>query len=1135
MSNYDDNGEKANGMPEVEPQMPKVPDIAKKAGKKIGNKAKKQVAKMALKMLKAISKALIKLLMIVIKILIALLPYILIFLCFTLLVYFAWSIIFNTRGVTQNKQTEDTMEYNSLVKDEKSGDYIPADLSSGNKVVNAFYTYFSEKSIWCTITDEYGVVTQKTPMQYNSTEFQKEHGEASTTPVKDKYNRESKFYLNPEALWTLDEFLNKSMFRFPEQFIKPVYHDETTYDLKEIEDSTTGELIPDSTSYKHNDEGKLVKDGDKKEKGVWDYGFGSIINYKKYIEEHKAMGNYVRTEVWNKEEQSIEQKTIAELNDKGTSGYQGIKGDELTGIKYKEGFKNTESYMIDRVTCPAGFVYNKIKFEWEDSGKPYVKAVKHTTSVDVRHEREVTDYDDEGHESGSHTEIYYVSEPKEFTTIVEGTYLDKVPKYVGDPDLSKITGNKYYKDYITHYKSYVPEDVMGNLGIADLKNRTGKDQEQLLKLLERQTFATSSNKKSTSDFSSGQGATADAVSKLAQYEVQIQEYSSKMGVDPDFVKALIIQESSGDINADNNGYGFGLMQLEMTQYGGKPMTITYLDGSTETVTPTSDNMKDNVDLQLKCGIQELRNSSKLFNYNLYAGMCGYNFGQGGEQYILKTYISRRDGISLTEAGALIPELLKSGDTGWMDLRKWYSDGGYKEISADGGGDAEYIEHIMQYYPQGQIPYIVDDSGTKISMDGTTESGFANVNTSKGGLTGVNNWLKSYWKKLKNEWSKLFPNMPGELSPNKMYYEHQADEKETDTIIKMMTAMAQHKKLEELKDMTVEDWKHLFYLWFSNPLSDPWDEPSTINVTKYFPKGWEKPLDFSPLSIQKKYDPENFHLGIDITAPTGTPVYAMDDGIVDEVCDDYNLFTLRIGKFVRITNSSGTTITYGSLDTIDVKKGDKITKKQKIATTGNSEDITKKAHLHLEIKKGTETIDPSWVATGGGVTLDGYNLSDDDKQIIGNVLDYAQQAIGKPYPSGDGDQREGPDKFDCSGLVWWAYWKGTGGAGDSESEGGGISIGHVTTGLASTLQEYKIKADGDLQPGDIIGWNMQNSGSGAHVCIIKSVDGDNVTVINAGGGACAEKIYPRSLIGPDKKYNEAYRPIAYIRDKINGKV
>ena len=52
------------------------------------------------------------------------------------------------------------------------------------------------------------------------------------------------FYISPNALWSLDEFLNKGQFRFPEQFVKPVYNEgkEGGYALKQLTDDN-GKLV----------------------------------------------------------------------------------------------------------------------------------------------------------------------------------------------------------------------------------------------------------------------------------------------------------------------------------------------------------------------------------------------------------------------------------------------------------------------------------------------------------------------------------------------------------------------------------------------------------------------------------------------------------------------------------------------------------------------------------------------------------------------------------------------------------------------------------------------------------------------------------------------------------------------------
>ena len=61
---------------------------------------------------------------------------------------------------------------------------------------------------------------------------------------------------------------------------------------------------------------KRVKDKD----GVWDYGFGSILNYKKYVEEAKKVGSYDKIQVWDVEKQKIDYVTLEEAKKGSESG-----------------------------------------------------------------------------------------------------------------------------------------------------------------------------------------------------------------------------------------------------------------------------------------------------------------------------------------------------------------------------------------------------------------------------------------------------------------------------------------------------------------------------------------------------------------------------------------------------------------------------------------------------------------------------------------------------------------------------------------------------------------------------------------------------------------------------------------------
>jgi murein DD-endopeptidase len=90
-----------------------------------------------------------------------------------------------------------------------------------------------------------------------------------------------------------------------------------------------------------------------------------------------------------------------------------------------------------------------------------------------------------------------------------------------------------------------------------------------------------------------------------------------------------------------------------------------------------------------------------------------------------------------------------------------------------------------------------------------------------------------------------------------------------------------------------------------------------------------------------------HLGTDFAMSTGTPVLATGDGVVTRVKNH-----LYAGKYIEIQHSGQYVTRYLHLSKILVKNGQKVTRGQKIALSGNTGRTTG-AHLHYELRiKGT---------------------------------------------------------------------------------------------------------------------------------------------------------------------------------------
>jgi len=103
-----------------------------------------------------------------------------------------------------------------------------------------------------------------------------------------------------------------------------------------------------------------------------------------------------------------------------------------------------------------------------------------------------------------------------------------------------------------------------------------------------------------------------------------------------------------------------------------------------------------------------------------------------------------------------------------------------------------------------------------------------------------------------------------------------------------------------------------------------------------------------------------NLGIDIQAKLGEPVLAVMDGTVKEVGNDV---ANQKGKIVIIDHGNGFITKYSNLDeNILVKINDKVTKKQKIGSVGNTSLNSYKedygSHLHFEVLQSSKNVDPA---------------------------------------------------------------------------------------------------------------------------------------------------------------------------------
>ena len=104
-----------------------------------------------------------------------------------------------------------------------------------------------------------------------------------------------------------------------------------------------------------------------------------------------------------------------------------------------------------------------------------------------------------------------------------------------------------------------------------------------------------------------------------------------------------------------------------------------------------------------------------------------------------------------------------------------------------------------------------------------------------------------------------------------------------------------------------------------------------------------------------------HGGIDLAAPTGTPVMAAADGIVDFAGAD-RLY----GNYVVLRHGNGQQTYYGHLSAFEdgLKAGQAVQQGQRIGKVGSTGQSTG-PHLHFEVRERGQPIDPQSLTAGIG--------------------------------------------------------------------------------------------------------------------------------------------------------------------------
>lgn len=98
----------------------------------------------------------------------------------------------------------------------------------------------------------------------------------------------------------------------------------------------------------------------------------------------------------------------------------------------------------------------------------------------------------------------------------------------------------------------------------------------------------------------------------------------------------------------------------------------------------------------------------------------------------------------------------------------------------------------------------------------------------------------------------------------------------------------------------------------------------------------------------------FHNGLDIGSPMGTPVYAAMEGSVLTTG-----YSLTFGNYIILSHHSGYQTLYGHLSKIMVSGGSYVNRGQRIGSVGNTGNTTG-PHLHFTVIKYGRTLNPAYL-------------------------------------------------------------------------------------------------------------------------------------------------------------------------------
>lgn len=132
-----------------------------------------------------------------------------------------------------------------------------------------------------------------------------------------------------------------------------------------------------------------------------------------------------------------------------------------------------------------------------------------------------------------------------------------------------------------------------------------------------------------------------------------------------------------------------------------------------------------------------------------------------------------------------------------------------------------------------------------------------------------------------------------------------------------------------------------------------------------------------------------HKGVDFGAPTGTPIYAAGNGVVEEIGPNG-----AYGNYIRIRHNTDVTTAYAHLSRFSrtVRRGSRVEQGEVIGYVGSTGRSTG-AHLHYEVLKGSRQVNPKTADLPTGEKLQGRELQAFEQTMRAADRAYAEARAG----------------------------------------------------------------------------------------------------------------------------------------------